>query len=226
MEMPRLRLGVLISGRGSNLQALIDACADPAYPAEIVSVISDRAEAPGLAIAAAAGISAVAIRHRDRPAFASEASVLLHGQRADLVCLAGFMRVLDTAFVEAWRDRMVNIHPSLLPAFPGLHPHRQALAAGVRFSGCTVHFVRPQVDAGPIIAQAVVPTRPGDDEARLAARILAVEHRLYPLAVRLIAEGRVRVVADTVEIDGWQAPTITVLNPVEPPGERLAATLG
>jgi phosphoribosylglycinamide formyltransferase 1 len=226
MEMPRLRLGVLISGRGSNLQALIDACADPAYPAEIVSVISDRAEAPGLAIAAAAGISAVAIRHRDRPAFASEASVLLHGQRADLVCLAGFMRVLDTAFVEAWRDRMVNIHPSLLPAFPGLHPHRQALAAGVRFSGCTVHFVRPQVDAGPIIAQAVVPTRPGDDEARLAARILAVEHRLYPLAVRLIAEGRVRVVADTVEIDGWHAPTVTVLNPLEPPGERLAATLG
>ena len=224
--MPRLRLGVLISGRGSNLQALIDACADPAYPAEIVSVISDRAEAPGLAIAAAAGISAVAIRHRDRPAFASEASVLLHGQRADLVCLAGFMRVLDTAIVEAWRDRMVNIHPSLLPAFPGLHPQRQALAAGVRFSGCTVHFVRPQVDAGPIIAQAVVPTRPGDDEARLAARILAVEHRLYPLAVRLIAEGRVRVVADTVEIDGWHAPTVTVLNPLEPPGERLAATLG
>ena len=224
--MPRLRLGVLISGRGSNLQALIDACADPAYPAEIVSVISDRAEAPGLAIAAAAGISAVAIRHRDRPAFASEASVLLHGQRADLVCLAGFMRVLDTAFVEAWRDRMVNIHPSLLPAFPGLHPHRQALAAGVRFSGCTVHFVRPQVDAGPIIAQAVVPVRPGDAEARLAARILAVEHRLYPLAVRLIAEGRVRVVADTVEIDGWHAPTVTVLNPLEPPGERLAATLG
>jgi len=226
MEMPRLRLGVLISGRGSNLQALIDACADPAYPAEIVSVISDRAEAPGLAIAAAAGISGVAIPHRDRPAFASEASVLLRERRADLVCLAGFMRVLDTALVQAWRDRMVNIHPSLLPAFPGLHPHRQALAAGVRFSGCTVHFVRPEVDAGPIIAQAVVPTRPGDDEARLAAQILAVEHRLYPLAVRLIAEGRVRVVADTVEIDGWQAPTITVLNPVEPPGERLAATLG
>jgi phosphoribosylglycinamide formyltransferase-1 len=226
MEMPRLRLGVLISGRGSNLQALIDACADPAYPAEIVSVISDRAEAPGLAIAAAAGISGIAIRHRDRSAFASEASALLRAQRADLVCLAGFMRVLDTAIVEAWRDRMVNIHPSLLPAFPGLHPQRRALAAGVRFSGCTVHFVRPEVDAGPIIAQAVVPIRPGDDEARLAARILAVEHRLYPLAVRLIAEGRVRVVADTVEIDGWQAPTITVLNPVEPPGERLAATLG
>jgi phosphoribosylglycinamide formyltransferase-1 len=226
MEMPRLRLGVLISGRGSNLQALIDACADPAYAAEIVLVISDRAEAPGLAIAAAAGIPRAVIQYRDRPAFASEASVLLREQRAELVCLAGFMRVLDAAFVEAWRDKMVNIHPSLLPAFPGLHPHRQALAAGVRFSGCTVHFVRPEVDAGPIIAQAVVPTRPGDDEARLAARILRVEHRLYPFAVRLIAEGRVRVAADIVEIDGWQAPTIAALNPDEPPGEPLAATLG
>jgi len=224
--MPRLRLGVLISGRGSNLQALIEACAVSAYPAEIVSVISDRAEAPGLAIAVAAGIPNVAVSRRDRPAFAAEADVLLRRQHVDLVCLAGFMRVLDTAFVDAWRDKMVNIHPSLLPAFPGLHPHRRALAAGVRFSGCTVHFVRPEVDAGPIIAQAVVPTRPGDDEARLAARILAVEHRLYPLAVRLIAEGRVRVAADIVEINGWQAPTITVLNPVEPPGEPLAATLG
>jgi phosphoribosylglycinamide formyltransferase-1 len=226
MEMPRLRLGVLISGRGSNLHALIDACADPAYPAEIVSVISDRAEAAGLTIAEAAGISGVAIRHSDRPAFAFEANGLLREQRADLVCLAGFMRVLDAGFVEAWRDKMVNIHPSLLPAFPGLHPHRRALAAGVRFSGCTVHFVRPEVDAGPIIAQAVVPIQPGDGEARLAARILGAEHRLYPLAVRLIAEGRVRVTADIVEIDGWQAPTMTVLNPVEPPGELLAATLG
>ncbi len=224
--MPRLRLGVLISGRGSNLQALINACADPAYPAEVVSVISDRAEAPGLAIAAAAGIFGVAVRHRDRPAFASEASVLLRRQRADLVCLAGFMRVLDTAFVEAWRDKMVNIHPSLLPSFPGLHPHRQALAAGVRFSGCTVHFVRPEVDAGPIIAQAVVPTGPGDDEGRLAARILAVEHRLYPLVIRLIAESRVRVSNDVVEIDGWQAPTAVVLNPDELTGEPLATTLG
>ena len=224
--MPRLRLGVMISGRGSNLQALIDACADPAYPAEIVSVISDRAEAAGVAIAAAVGITSVAIRHGDRQAFASEANLLLREQRADLVCLAGFMRVLDTAFVDAWRDKMVNIHPSLLPAFPGLHPHRRALAAGVKFSGCTVHFVRPEVDAGPIIAQAVVAIQPGDDEARLAARILAVEHRLYPLAVRLIAEGRVRVAADIVEIDGWQAPTIATLSPVEPPGEPLATTLG
>jgi phosphoribosylglycinamide formyltransferase 1 len=226
MEMPRLRLGVLISGRGSNLQALIEACADSTYPAEIVSVISDRAEAPGLAIAVAAGIPGVAVSRRDRPAFAAEADVLLRRQHVDLVCLAGFMRVLDTAFVDAWRDKMVNIHPSLLPAFPGLHPHRRALAAGVRFSGCTVHFVRPEIDAGPIIAQAVVPIRPGDDEARLAARILGVEHRLYPIAVRLIAEGRVRVAADVVEIDGWQAPTIAALNPDEPPGEPLAARLG
>jgi len=226
MEMPRLRLGVMISGRGSNLQALIRACDEPAFPAEIVSVISDRAEAAGLAIAAAAGISGVVIRHRDRSAFGREANLLLREKQADLVCLAGFMRVLDTAFVESWRDKMVNIHPSLLPAFPGLHPHRRALAAGVRFSGCTVHFVRPEVDAGPIIAQAVVPTRPGDDEARLAARILQVEHRIYPFSVRLIAEGRVRVAADIVEIDGWQAPTTAVLNPEEPPGEPLAAELG
>jgi phosphoribosylglycinamide formyltransferase 1 len=224
--MPRLRLGVLISGRGSNLQALIGACANPAYPAEIVLVISDRAEAAGLAIAAAAGIFGVAIPDRDRPAFAAAANALLGERRVDLVCLAGFMRVLDTAFVEAWRDKMVNIHPSLLPAFPGLHPHRRALAAGVRFSGCTVHFVRPEVDAGPIIAQAVVPTRPGDDEARLAARILPVEHRLYPLAVRMIAEGRVRIADAIVEIDGWQAPNMAALNPDEPLGEPLAATRG
>jgi phosphoribosylglycinamide formyltransferase 1 len=226
MEMARRRLGVFISGRGSNLQALIDACTDPAYPAEIVSVVSDRAEAPGLALAAAAGISEIVIPHRTRPAFAAEAEALLREQRVDLVCLSGFMRILDATFVEAWRDRMVNIHPSLLPAFPGLHPQRQALAAGVLFSGCTVHFVRPEVDAGPIIAQAVVPIRPEDDEARLSARILGVEHQLYPLAVRLIAEGRVRVAGGKVAIDGWQAPTMAVLNPYEPPGEPLAANRG
>jgi phosphoribosylglycinamide formyltransferase 1 len=123
------------------------------------------------------------------------------------------MRVLDAAFVEAWRDRIINIHPSLLPAFPGLHPQSQALAAGVRFTGCTVHFVRREVDTGPIISQAVVPIHPDDDEASLAARILGVEHRLYPLTVRLIAEGRVRVVADKVEIEGWRAPKIALQNP-------------
>ena len=214
--MSRLRVGVLISGRGSNLRALIAACVDTTYPAKIVSVVSDRVEAPGLAFAQSAGICSAVIPHHARQAFAAQAEVLLRGQRVELVCLAGFMRVLDAAFVEAWRDRMVNIHPSLLPAFPGLRPQSRALAAGVRFTGCTVHFVRPEVDAGPIIAQAVVPTRPDDDEASLSARILSVEHRLYPLAVRLIAEGRVRVVADKVEIDGWRAPKIALLNPCEP----------
>jgi phosphoribosylglycinamide formyltransferase 1 len=126
------------------------------------------------------------------------------------------MRLLDTAFVEAWRDHMVNIHPSLLPAFPGLHAQRQALAAGVRFAGCTVHFVRPEVDSGPIIAQAVVPVHPEDDEERLSRRILAAEHRLYPLAVRLIAEGRTRIVDGKVEIDGWQAPQFAAFNPSPP----------
>jgi phosphoribosylglycinamide formyltransferase-1 len=214
--MSRLRVGVLISGRGSNLRALMAACVDTTYPARIVSVVSDRVKAPGLAFAQSAGICSAVIPHHARQAFAAQAEVLLRGQRVELVCLAGFMRVLDAAFVEAWRDRMVNIHPSLLPAFPGLRPQGRALAAGVRFTGCTVHFVRPEVDAGPIIAQAVVPTRPDDDEASLSARILSVEHRLYPLAVRLIAEGRVRVVADKVEIDGWRAPKIALLNPCEP----------
>ena len=207
---------MLISGRGSNLRALMAACVDTTYPARIVSVVSDRVKAPGLAFAQSAGICSAVIPHHARQAFAAQAEVLLRGQRVELVCLAGFMRVLDAAFVEAWRDRMVNIHPSLLPAFPGLRPQSRALAAGVRFTGCTVHFVRPEVDAGPIIAQAVVPTRPDDDEASLSARILSVEHRLYPLAVRLIAEGRVRVVADKVEIDGWRAPKIALLNPCEP----------
>lgn len=211
--MARLRVGILISGRGSNLQALIDACAGSAFPAEVALVISDRASAPGLKLAEAAGIRAEVLPHREREAFATEADMLLRGQRVEFVCLAGFMRLLEQSFVEAWHDRMVNIHPSLLPAFRGLRAQRQALAAGVRFSGCTVHFVRPELDSGPIISQAIVPVRPGDDEERLAARILAVEHRLYPLTLRLIAEGRVRVVGDRVEVDGWQAPEIAALNP-------------
>jgi phosphoribosylglycinamide formyltransferase-1 len=134
---------------------------------------------------------------------------------AELVALAGFMRILDTAFVEAWRDRMVNIHPSLLPAFPGLHPQRQALAAGVKFSGCTVHFVRAEVDTGPIIAQAAVPVHAGDTEEILSRRILAAEHRLYPMAVRLIAEGRLRIKGDTVWVSGAVPLEIALFNPSE-----------
>jgi phosphoribosylglycinamide formyltransferase-1 len=227
--MSRLRVGVLISGRGSNLRALLAACAHHTYPAEIVSVISDRIEAPGLAFAQSAGICSAVVPHHARQAFAARAEELLHDQRVQLVCLAGFMRVLDADFVDAWRDRMVNIHPSLLPAFRGLRPQSQALEAGVRFTGCTVHFVRPEIDAGPIIAQAVVPTRPDDSETSLSARILDAEHRLYPLTVRLIAEGRVQIVAGKVEIDGWRPPKRAMLNPQatsEIPSERLVRNSG
>jgi phosphoribosylglycinamide formyltransferase 1 len=219
-----MRLGVMISGRGSNLQALIEACAAPAYPAEIVLVISNRADAPGLARAAAASIPSAVLADRDRGKFAHEADRLLRRHRVELVCLAGFMRLLDARFVEIWRNQMINIHPSLLPAFPGLHAQRQALDAGVRFAGCTVHFVRAEVDSGPIIAQAVVPVHPQDDEASLAARILAAEHRLYPSAVRLIAEGRVGIVGGKVAIEDWRAPEVIALNPAEPPRDPGCAT--
>ncbi len=177
--MTRLKLGVLISGRGSNLQALIDAAADPAYPAEIVLVISNRPEAPGLERAARAGIEHRVIADPSRQGFAAAADAALRKSHVALVALAGYMRILDSGFVAAWRDRLINIHPSLLPAFPGLHAQRQALEAGVRFSGCTVHFVRDAVDTGPIIAQAVVPVRGDDDEdqsvpAHLAGRASAL----------------------------------------------------
>lgn len=203
--MARLKVAVLISGRGSNLQALIDACADPGFPAEIRLVISNVAGAAGLERAARAGI---AIRVIARGAFADRAgfeaaidSALLEAG-IELVCLAGFMRILGEAFVARWRDRLVNIHPSLLPAFKGLHTHERALAAGVRFTGCTVHFVRPAMDDGPIIVQAAVPVLPGDDPERLAARVLEAEHKAYPLALRLIAEGNVTVADERVQIAG------------------------
>ncbi|HEX2151192.1 MAG TPA: phosphoribosylglycinamide formyltransferase [Stellaceae bacterium] len=213
--MTRLKVGVLISGRGSNLQALIDAAADPAYPAEIALVISNRPEAPGLERAAGAGIAHCVIADPSRQAFAAEADAVLRQSGVGLVALAGYMRLLDSFFIAAWRDRLVNIHPSLLPAFPGLHAQRQALAAGVRFSGCTVHFVRDEVDTGPIIAQAVVPVRGDDDEDRLSNRILQAEHRLYPLVVRLFAQGRLRIAGNTVLIADAAAPQDIVLNPLE-----------
>lgn len=213
--MTKKRLGVLISGRGSNLQALIEAAADPAYPAEIAVVLSNRAEAAGLARAAAAGIAHHAVPHPSRRGFAEQADRLLRQAGTDLVALAGYMRLLDDDFVAAWRDRLVNIHPSLLPAFPGLHAQRQALAAGVRFSGCTVHFVRAEVDTGPIIAQAVVPVHPGDSEESLSARILAAEHRLYPLAVRLLAAERLKIAGDIVIATGAAAPDLVLFNPLE-----------
>ena len=215
--MARLRVGVLISGRGSNLQALIDAAADPLYPAEIGLVISNRADAAGLERARRAGIPGRVAADANREHFAAEAHHALRGAGIEFVALAGFMRILHDGFVDGWRDRLVNIHPSLLPAFPGLHPQRQALAAGVRFSGCTAHFVRKAVDTGPIIGQAVVPVLPDDDEARLSARILAAEHRLYPIAVRLYALGKLSIVGDHVTVAGARAPVEpALLNPPDP----------
>lgn len=215
--MARLKVAVLISGRGSNLQALIDACAHRAFPAEIRLVLSNRSDALGLERAAQAGIPTQVISHRDyatREEFDAALDAALQAAGIELVCLAGFMRLLGETFVERWRDRLVNVHPSLLPAFRGLDTHARALAAGVRFTGCTVHFVRAAVDDGPIIVQAAVPVLPGDDSEGLAARVLAAEHRTYPLALRLIAEGRVRVGDDgRVEIRGAVAAADAVLNP-------------
>ncbi|MFN8925383.1 MAG: phosphoribosylglycinamide formyltransferase [Rhodospirillales bacterium] len=216
--MERLALGVLISGRGSNLQALIDACADPTFPARIAVVLSNRADAGGLDRAAAQGIPGAVVPHRDHPdreGFERAVDRVLRDAGVGLVCLAGFMRVLTPWFVGAWANRLINIHPSLLPAFPGLDTHRRALDAGVRFHGCTVHFVRADVDSGPIVVQAAVPVLPDDDEARLAARVLAAEHRCYPLAVRLVAEGRVRIVGGRAVVEGAAAPRGAALNPCD-----------
>jgi len=214
--MARLKLAVLVSGRGSNLQALIDACAAPDYPAEIALVIANVAEAGGLARAAQAGIATRIVDHKAYPgreAFDAALSDIIAASGADLICLAGFMRLLTDGFCQRWRDRLINIHPSLLPAFKGLHTHERVLEAGVRITGCTVHFVRPAMDAGPIIAQAAVPVGPADDAQTLAARVLEQEHRLYPLAVRLIAEGRVTVRGDRAEVTDAAPPQGSLINP-------------
>lgn len=216
--MARLRIGVLISGRGSNLQALIDAAADPAFPAEIALVLSNKADAYGLERAAQAGIATAVVNHRDFPgdkaAFEAAMDAKLRAAGVELVCLAGFMRLLSPWFVDAWHDRLINIHPSLLPSFKGLDTHQRALDAGVRVHGCTVHYVRSEMDVGPIIVQAAVPVLADDDSHSLADRVLAQEHRAYPLAVRLIAEGRVRVADERVRIEG-HAPdgAAVLLNP-------------
>ena len=223
LRQGRPKIGVLISGRGSNLQALIDACALPDYPAEIALVIANRADAFGIERARRAGVPAMVIPHRDfadRESFDAALDAALRQAGVELVCTAGFMRILTAWFVERWHDRQINIHPSLLPLFPGLHTHERALAAGVRFAGCTVHFVRLGVDTGPIIAQAAVPVLPDDDADRLAARVLAAEHRLFPLALRLVAEGRTRIVADPdgserVVVAGAVAPADAMLNPAD-----------
>ncbi len=190
----RRRTAVLISGRGSNLAALLAAARDPAFPAEIVLVLSNVPGAGGLAIATAAGIPALTLDHRAFPGdrAAHEAAILaaLEDARIELVCLAGYLRKLTPLLVGHYAGRMMNIHPSLLPAFPGLHTHARALAAGVKLHGCTVHLVTEGLDEGPILAQAAVPVLPGDTEATLAARVLVQEHAIYPMALALLAGGR------------------------------------
>jgi phosphoribosylglycinamide formyltransferase-1 len=201
----QLKLAVLISGSGTNLQALIDACAEADYPATISLIISNTKNSGGLARAERANIPSLVIRHTDfaeRSAFDDALTAALKAANVDLICLAGFMRVLGQPFVERWRDRVINIHPALLPAFKGLHTHRRALEAGVRIAGCTVHYVRAEVDVGPIIAQAAVAVLPGDNEESLGQRVLKQEHRLYPLAVELIARGQVRIEGGNAHLEG------------------------
>ena len=217
--MARLKLGVLISGSGTNLQALIDDCTRADAESEIVLVLSNRADAFGLTRAEHASLPHRVIDHREyesREAFEQALTEALEASGVELVCLAGFMRVLTTDFVERWRDRLINIHPSLLPAFKGLDTHARAIEAGVRVAGCTVHFVRPDVDSGPIIVQAAVPVLPEDTAETLAARVLREEHRCLPLAVRLIAERRISVVDERCVIDA-AAPDDTLINPAPGP---------
>jgi phosphoribosylglycinamide formyltransferase-1 len=191
---------ILISGRGSNMEALLDA----RLPARIAAVISNNPQARGLGVAQARGVATAIVDHRaypDRAAFDTALAREIDRHRPDLIALAGFMRILTAAFIERYRGRLMNIHPSLLPAFPGLDTHRRALAAGAGTHGCTVHFVTPAVDSGPIIAQAAVPVLSGDTEASLAARVLAEEHRIYPQAVRWFLEGKLKLEDGQVTID-------------------------
>lgn len=202
--MAKTKLAILISGRGSNMQALIDACAQPDFPAEIALVLSNRPDAGGLDRAKEAGLPTAVVDHagyETREAFEAVMSDLIEAAGAQLVCLAGFMRLLTPDFVNHWRDRLINIHPSLLPSFPGLHTHERAIEAGVKLHGCTVHFVRAEMDNGPIIGQAAVPVLSGDTPGDLAARVLAAEHKLYPACVKLVASGKARVRGDVVRTD-------------------------
>ena len=208
--MSRKRVAVLISGRGSNMAALIDAAKDKNYPAEIVLVLSNRPDAGGLDTARANDIATEVVDHtqygKDRAAFEAALQAALIKHRIEIVCLAGFMRLLTAAFVEAWPERLINIHPALLPAFKGIDTHQRALDAGAKAHGATVHFVVPEMDAGPIIMQGAVAVRPDDTEETLGRRVLAVEHRIYPLALSLVAQGRVRVENGRCLVDGVPVP--------------------
>ena len=203
--MARERTAVLVSGSGSNLQALLDAAQDPGFPAEIALVVSNVAGVRALERARAAGVEARVIDHRqfrDRGTFEGQLAGVIGEHGCRIVCLAGFMRILTAGFVDRWRNRILNIHPSLLPLFPGLDTHQRALDAGMTIAGCTVHLVTPELDGGPIIVQAAVPVLPDDTASRLASRILAQEHRIYPMALRLLAENRIRVENGRARIEG------------------------
>jgi phosphoribosylglycinamide formyltransferase-1 len=217
MAEERRRSAVLISGRGSNLAALMAASNAADYPAEIGLVLADNPDAAGLAHARKAKVATATVDRRSfksREEFEARVDATLRKARTELICLAGFMRLLSPGFVEAWSDRIINIHPSLLPLFPGLDTHARALAAGVRIHGATVHFVRAAMDSGPIIVQGAVPVLAGDTPARLAGRVLKVEHRIYPLALNLVASGRAKVVGDRVEIHGGRvAAEASLLSP-------------
>tara|TARA_R110002110_G_scaffold76031_3_gene200550 strand:+ start:7198 stop:7845 length:648 start_codon:yes stop_codon:yes gene_type:complete len=200
-----MKLGILFSGRGTNLGALINACKQEQYPAEIAIAISNNPNAEGIAIAEAAGIPVQVINHKefeDRDTFDAALDSTLKEAGVELVCNAGFMRILTSGFVKNWHNRQLNIHPSLLPAFKGLHVHDRVVESGVRLTGATVHFVRDEMDEGPIVAQVAVPVDPDDTVETLTARVLEAEHQIYPMAVRLVAEGKARVQGERVTIQG------------------------
>ena len=207
---------ILISGRGSNMVSLLNAVKDGSLSVRVAAVLSNRSDAKGLQIAAAAGIVTRVVDHTlysDRESFDAAMAEAIDAFSPELVVLAGFMRILSDGFVTRYAGRLINIHPSLLPSFPGLHTHQRALDEGVRIHGCTVHFVTPTLDHGPIVVQAAVPVLDGDDAATLAARVLAQEHRIYPMAVRWFVEGRLRVVDGRVGLDAPQDPASTLISP-------------
>ncbi len=214
----KLRLAVLISGRGSNLQAILDAFGPrvAASPIEIVLVLSNRPDAAGLARAETAGVPIAVIDHKqyaDRANFDAAMDARIRAAGATFIALAGFMRLLTDDFIHAWRDRMINIHPAILPSLKGLHTHERAIKRGLKLHGCTVHFVRPEMDTGPIIAQAAVPVLAGDTPEQLGGRVLAAEHQLYPHALRLIAAGRVRVEGEIAVVEQDSDPGARLINP-------------
>ncbi len=214
--MAKTKIAVLISGRGSNMQAIVEAAQAEDYPAEIALVVSNNPDAAGLAWAADRGIETEVLNHRDyetREGFEEALDILIRLYGARIVCLAGFMRILTPYFTEKWRDLLVNVHPSLLPSFKGLHTHERALEAGVRIHGCTVHYVRPEMDDGPIIGQAAVPVLHGDTPDTLAARVLEAEHQLYPQCIALACSGKARVAGERVRLQVREFGADLLMNP-------------